>query len=365
MRILQISSAETFGGGERHFTDLCRGLMEAGNEVFAAVRTGNEWENEIEFLPASNVFHLSLANSLDLLSARRLSKIIRDNKIDIVHAHAARDYPVASVAVRLSPPVKLVLSRHVIFPMKNLHKLVLKNVDRVIAVSEPTATHLRKVFPPEKIAVISNGINIEKNGNDAAGKEFRFEHNIPYDVPLIGIVGELGEVKRQKDFLLAAEIIKKELSDAMFVSTGMDRAIGQPYRRDLKRLEKILGLQGSVVWLDWVNDMSPFYSALDLLVSASSTESFGLAISEAMGSGTAVVATRTEGASELIEDGVTGRLVPIGEPVETAKAVLELFENPELRSSIGDNARVYVVSNLGLDRMVSSIIELYNEILEF
>src|SRR5690606_27232423 len=54
LRILQISSARTFGGGERHFADLSRALQERGHKVFAAVRPTNEWRRHIDFLPDEN-----------------------------------------------------------------------------------------------------------------------------------------------------------------------------------------------------------------------------------------------------------------------------------------------------------------------
>src|SRR5688572_33408067 len=71
MRILHVSSARTFGGGERHFVDLTRGLTERGHEVFAALRPSCSWKNRLDFLPPERLYQVSIRNSFGVLSAMR------------------------------------------------------------------------------------------------------------------------------------------------------------------------------------------------------------------------------------------------------------------------------------------------------
>jgi len=92
VRILQISSAKTFGGGERHLIDLCRGLATRGHEIFVALRPTNEWQERFDFLPKGNFLHVSLRNSFGVLSAQKIAEYVGENKIEIVHAHLGRDY---------------------------------------------------------------------------------------------------------------------------------------------------------------------------------------------------------------------------------------------------------------------------------
>ena len=98
MRVLQISSAKTYGGGERHVIDLSRGLLERGHEVFAAVRPTCTWRKRLDFLPEEHVFEVSIRNSFGVLSAMRIAEFVRDNDIELIHAHVARDYVPASIA---------------------------------------------------------------------------------------------------------------------------------------------------------------------------------------------------------------------------------------------------------------------------
>lgn len=363
MRILQISSAKTYGGGERHFVDLCRELQARGHDVFTALRPTNIWQERLSFIPESNIFHVSIRNSFGILSANRIAGFVRDNNIEIIHAHVARDYIPASIACTLTKNTKFVLTRHVLFPLKPFNRFALKNLSRAIAVSSGVGTTLRKVFPSQKIAVIPNGIDIGGLSNadrQKFGEEFRFLHNIPFDVPLIGIIGELIVLKGQMDFVLAANEVAKKHPEARFVIVGKDNTVDKKFRRELKRLVKVFRLDEKFLWLDWVDDTAPLFAALDVFVSASHTESFGMAILEAMASGTPVVATNTEGAKELLPD--REMLVSVQDPIALAGKICELLDDPQKRRHFADNAKRSAGEKFSLSRMVDETEALYREL---
>src|SRR5213075_982059 len=106
-------------------------------------------------------------------------------------------------------------------------------------------------------------------------------------------------------------------------------------RRRLEKLVIDLGLKDCFYFLGWLDAAEKLLCALDVFVSASETESFGLAIVEAMAAGAAVVATETEGAKEVVEDQKTGILVPIGNVESIASAVNELLVDSERRRNLG------------------------------
>lgn len=366
MRILQINSAKNFGGGEKHFVDLCMGLFESGNEIFVALRKENNWQNKLDFLPDENIFYVPMRNSLDIFSAKTLAKIMRENKIEIIHAHLARDYPIASFANRLFPKTKVILTRHVLFPMKSIHKLTLGNVSKAIAVSNAVEANLEKIFSKQQIVCIPNGIKIEKFVNvnrEELRKEFRRQHNISPDAKLIGTVGELKKLKGQEDFVLAANEIVKKIANAHFIIVGKDNSYERSFQQELKHLIKVFGIEERFTFLNWVEDTAPLLSALDLFVSASHSESFGLAILEAMTSGTAIVSTRTKGAEELLKNDFSGKLVPVENPVELAIAVCEVLGKPEKVNLFGKNAQEFARENFSLDKMISETENLYERVL--
>ncbi|MGI8788682.1 MAG: glycosyltransferase family 4 protein [Pyrinomonadaceae bacterium] len=363
---MQISSAKTFGGGERHFVDLCRGLMRRGHAVFAALRPTNEWQKRLDFFPPENILHVSLRNSLGVLSAQRIAEFVRENEIEVIHAHAARDYIPASLACRLTKNSRFVLTRHVLFPLRPFHRLTLNNLSKAIAVSKAVEINLQKIFPKEKIRLISNGIDVDEARAENANRQklreaFRFEHDIPFDAFLIGIIGELKLLKGQRDFILAAQLIAKKYPDAHFAIVGRDNSFKRDFRRQLKRLVAVFRLENRFLWLDWVEDTSPLLVALDVFVSASHTESFGLAILEAMANGCAIVATETDGAKELL-DGKSGKFAAVENPVEIARAICEFIEDEKERESFGANAQTRARENFGLQRMIDETERVYREI---
>ena len=114
------------------------------------------------------------------------------------------------------------------------------------------------------------------------GRQFCEFHGIPLDVSLIGTLGELKPLKGQREFVLAAHEIAKVDPTCRFVIAGTDHSPDGKFRRELRRLVKVFGLEERFLWLDWLDDTGHFYSALESFVSPSRTESFGLAILEAM-----------------------------------------------------------------------------------
>ena len=368
MRILQISSAKNFGGGEKHLVDLCRALHLKGHEVFVALRKENEFEERLEFLPVENRLHVSLRNALDVLSARKIARFLRENKIDIVHAHLARDYPPASMAVRLYPDSKLIITRHVLFPMKGLHKLVLKNVSKAIAVSSAVESNLEKTFPKEKIIRVPNGVDMKKWAdidNEKLSAEYRFENDIPFDSVVIGAIGELKKLKGHEDFVDAAVQIAPKFPDVYFLVAGQDNSPEESFKQALTTMVREAGLEEKFRFIDWVEDVVPLLSATDIFVSPSHSESFGLAILEAMASGTAIVSTATAGAKELVNDGDIRVLSPIQDPVKLAENICGLLENDMLRANLGERNQHLAKENFSLEKMIEETESIYKDVLDY
>lgn len=361
MRVLQVSSASAFGGGERHLVDLARGLHARGHEVLAALRVGSPLRERLSFLPEQNLHALRLRNSLDIASGRRLARIARERGVDIIHAHVARDYAPAAFAARFAPASRLVITRHVLFPLSRVHWVALSNVARVIAVSEPVALALKsqKIFDRDKVRVVENGVDLARfdlaraeAGPDTPGRPFR-----------VGIVGELSVIKGQEDFVRAAALIRKDFGERVeFLIAGGDNSGGE-YRARVQRLVSDLGLVNHVRLLGRVEDVSSLFVKLDVLVSASHSESFGMAMAEAFACGVPVVATATAGARALIEDGVSGLLIPRGDVRAMAAAVTSLLSDEERRLALGAQARRSAREHFSVERMLDGTERVYEEVL--
>ena len=369
LKILQISSAQSLGGGERHLADLANGLAIRGHEVHAALRPNSPLTNELEKIPKENIATLSLRNALDAKSARDLSRLVRRNQIQIVHAHMARDYPPAAYAVRINKDAQLIVTRHVLFPLNRLHRITLSKAARIIAVSQAVAFQLREdgTVPAGKINVVQNGIDGERFKRARAKfsrQQFLRNWELPEDSLLIGTVGELTPLKGQEEFVRAAARIIKHYPNAYFIIAGIGSSRENKYRALLEHQIKKLNLTERVRLVGWFEDIAQLYCALDVFVSASQTESFGLAIAEAMASNTAVVATETAGAREIIRSGETGLLVPVGDIDKLAEAVLILLKEKEKRIVMGAAAQHAVSAQFSLKRMIDETEQIYTDVLK-
>ena len=112
----------------------------------------------------------------------------------------------------------------------------------------------------------------------------------------------------------------------------------------------------------WRDDIPSMLSSLTLFVSAARSEPFGLSIVEAMAAGLPIVATASEGASEIIEDGASGKLVPVDDAESLAKAINDLLDDPLERSRLGHNASL-AAQRFSLARMASDTEQVYREVL--
>jgi glycosyltransferase involved in cell wall biosynthesis len=214
------------------------------------------------------------------------------------------------------------------------------------------------------VRVIPNGLDTQiVDAEDTARlrTEFRSSHSIPNDAPVVGTLGELKELKGQREFVLAAAEIVKKVPDCRFVIVGLDNTMDKRFRRDLKRLAQVSGIEDQILWLDWLEDTAPFYAAIDVFVSPSHSESFGLAILEAMGNGKAIVSTATDGAQQLLRD--CGTLVGVNDVVGMADAILRLLADPDVLGSFGRSAKKIAAERYSLDRMIAATEKLYSELL--
>jgi glycosyltransferase involved in cell wall biosynthesis len=369
LRILQISSAQSLGGGERHLSDLAHGLIDRGHEVFVALRPHTALTDELGGVSKESITTLPLRNSLDVNSARQLAKLVRKNDIQIVHAHMARDYPLAAYAAGRNPKARLILTRHVLFPLNRLHRITLAKASRIIAVSQAVASQLRsnQVAAAEKITVVLNGINASRFA--LARKQFDRQAflqrwRLPEQCMLVGTVGELTPLKGQQDFLRAAAQIAKQIPGCNFVIAGIDHSPDGRNEAQIERLIDELELRERVRRVKWLDDLAQLYCAFDVFVSASHTESFGLVIVEAMASRTAVVATATEGALEIIRAGETGLLTSIGKPNELAAEIQLLLKDNTTRLRLAEAAQQDVAEKFSVERMVEETEKIYQESLQ-
>ncbi|MDQ4123602.1 MAG: glycosyltransferase family 4 protein [Acidobacteriota bacterium] len=355
MRILQICSAKTIGGGERHVADLSNLLSSLGFEVFVAL-THNSPLRNLLLLPPENFIVTRLRNAIDIFSAQKLAKFVSEKKIEIIHAHTGRDYLPAAICSALSGK-PFVLTRHVLFPMKRMNSFFLRRTSGVIAVSNAVSRSLleQKIFPADKIKIVHNGIDTKRfvpAAQKVASKTFR-----------IGTIGELSAIKGHEIFITAAAKVLRHNPKVEFEIVGEDKTPEKKTQTELEKIIKKFNLEDSVKLHGWIDDVVPFLHSLDAFVSASRFDAFGLAICEAMACSIPVIASDTEAAREIIEHGETGLLFSVNKADVLADKILDLIKNPAHGARLGIAARARIESEFSLEKMAARTVEFYKEAL--
>jgi len=362
MRIVQICSARDLGGGEKHLADLANALATRGHDVYAIVVPRSPLCGELSALPKQNIVELPMRNSLNLISVFKLARFLRERRIEIIHAHVARDYPLAALAASRANGTQLVLTRHVLFQLHKTHRLTLRNVARVIAVSRAVFDSLRaqRVFDRSKLTVVYNGIDVDR----FAGTRKEMADKRPDSRFRVGMIGHIAPIKGHKEFLRAAAIVCQRRDDVDFVIVGEDKSYKGENRRRIEKLIAELKIGPRVKLVGWTNDVAKMLGGFDLFVSPARAEPFGLTIVEAMAAGVPVLATMSEGACEIIDPDQTGRLVPLRDVDALAGAIDELLSDPHECQRLSANAQRAVRERFSLARMVDETEDVYLQVLE-
>jgi glycosyltransferase involved in cell wall biosynthesis len=322
--------------------------------MFLAMRPGAPLRSLLPEIDASSILETRMLNAADVLSSSQIAEFAKTNNVEIIHAHVARDYTITALAARLAGK-PFVLTRHVLFPMKRLHRFVLGRVGAIIAPSTAVFDGVRRegVLPADRVTLIHNGVDI----NFFAPRPRR-----PRSTLTIGTIGHLGKLKGHDIFIRAAAISAKQDPDLKFIITGEDKNRTGQSRDALARLIDQLGMQDRIKLAGWAHDIRVTLKETDIFVSAARTEPFGLSIAEAMATSVPVIATASEGASEIIVDGESGIIVPLEDPASLAGAILRLAADEVLRERIGKGGRERIVEHFSLDQMVGRTEALYERV---
>lgn len=368
MKILQVCSAESLGGGERHVIDLTRALIERGHDLHLAVRPNSPLREELPH--AAITWHeLSLRNALDVLSAGALNSIIRQHKIEVIHAHVARDYTFSGIAVRMAhragQKVRFFITRHHFNPIKSnpIYAWTIGEARALIAVSSSVAETLIESFPQyaDRVVVVPNWIDAQGRGllsRNAAREAFGLKRRWA-----IAIVGQLTPLKRQDLFLRAAARLIKERhwTDVDFLVVGQPGAKEDDvvYANELCESVNAAGVAENIRFTGFVNELPAKMAAFDIVVVPSQNEAFSLALVEAMAAGCAVIASRVGGMAEIVEHEVTGLFLEREDESALIAAMSRLLTDNQLRQRLGGLAQASVIERFDRENVITRLERLY------
>ncbi len=323
LRVVLANFHMGWGGQAAYVLNLARGLAAEGHAVAVASPPGSELEGRTREAGVNAFSGCRFRRGFRPLSfwkdVRALGRFCREFKAQIVHTHGSQDCWRAALAA-LPAGCRHVRTKHNSYPVANHFAnrwLYRRGIDRLVAVAAALKPLVGKILPPEAIDVLHAPV-ADRFFDPPGGEAFREEMKIGAEVPLIGVVARLVPDKGQADVLRALVEVREKCPGAVAVFAGD----GSEYHR-LIEMSKELGVAEAARFLGPRSDVLEITAALDAAVLASTDcDASSTVIKEALAAGCPVVATEIGGIREIVEDGVTGRIVPPGEPETLAAAIV-------------------------------------------
>jgi glycosyltransferase involved in cell wall biosynthesis len=357
---LHIDTARTWRGGQNQVLVTVLGLRALGHRTVLVAHSAGELRQRakegLELVP------LAPRTEMDLGAAWRLSRVIKQLRPDIVHAHDPHGVAMAALALSMStqlakPP--LIASRRVDFRLRGsaLSRWKYRQVDCFICASRAIRTLLVSAGVPEaRVVTVHEGIDLERVAA-APPANLHEELWLPHDAPIVGNVAALVPHKGQRHLVEAAALVVRQVPDARFVIAGEGEL-----RESLERHIKEHHLEKHVLLAGFRPDVLSVHKAFDVFVMSSVTEGLGTSLLDAMAAGKPIVATRTGGIPEVVVDEETGILVPPRDHQAMADAIVRLLNDAALRERMGQAGLERACQKFSAERMVQNTLRVYQRV---
>jgi glycosyltransferase involved in cell wall biosynthesis len=378
MRVTHIITRLVVGGAQENTVAAVLGLRQKpGVEVqlISGPTTGPEGSLESEFAGMPEILTRvpELVRPIhplkDWLALRRLEKILREQKPDIVHTHSGKAGILGRLAAaRAGVPVIL---HHIHGPSFGPFQGMLANwiftaaeryaagVTTHFVCSAQAMTRLylaAGIGRPEMFTRIFSGFPVEPFANAANAPALRSQLGLAPDAFVIGKIARLAPLKGHEDLFTAFQKLLPQFSRARLLLVGDGRL-----RTQLEARARTLGLADKVVFTGLVppGEVPRYVGIMDCLAHLSAREALSRALPQALAAGKPVVSYDFDGADEICLDGETGFLVRTGDIATVTQRLLQLANDAPLREQLGRRGRQFVRENFAVEQMVDSLYTLY------
>lgn len=300
---------------------------------------------------------IKMRGEMDFLAAWKIGRLLRLNKYDIMHAHTAHAHFIGLLSRIFGKVKAMVVSRRVDFPIKSRFKYNTFDV-HYIAVSEA----IKRVMVDggvvsQKINVVRSCIDLSKFDTTVVS-DIRAEFGIKKDVILIGNIAHMADHKGQIYLVRAADIVRKKYPNVRFIIVGDGEL-----RDNLESEAQKLGFNKALIFTGFRKDIVDFLAAFDIFAFPSYLEGLGTSLLDAMAMRKPIVSTVAGGIPEVVQDGMSGILVPPKDTESFASALIRLIEDSELRARYGNAGRRIVEERFTVEKVVEGTLAVYQRIL--
>ena len=365
--ILYLShTGSAIGGGENRLLDLVKNLDRNSYNPIIVCPDSGEFSHILEKLGIPvYICHLpgwrkAVSYPFRFLAASRLSKIARKHHIHLVHTS---DLWLNYYAWRVGKSLGIPAISHVrnVLKPEHVQKHLFHKLHRIIAISRRTKEPLvLGGIPSENIEAIYNGIDLAKFSMDSTNGSNVLRRDYPLNGHLVGLIGRFEPFKRQREFVHVIAEVLRTRQDVSFLIVG-EPADGQSaYFREVQKDVEKYGVAENVVFTGYRRDMPEVLASLDLLV----TLSAGGVVIEAMASGLPVIGTDLGSASETIDNGVTGMLLPQNDIHAVSEAIVHLLDDRQMRDEMGKAGRKRVEKLFDIRKNIKLVEAVYEDLLK-
>ncbi len=372
VRLLKFVAAFGSGGTERQFTNLALGLDRTRFDLqFGCLRSWGQLKDEIDAADIAVAEYpiRSFYQPASYVQQLRFARDLRRAGVHIVHAYNFYANVFAVPAARLAGvPVVIASIRdmgvYLDAAQRHVQRMACQLADRILVNADAVKRWLvSDGYDEDKIVVIGNGIDLRQFSVTMPQADLRGDLGMAPGTPVVLLVSRLVPRKGVEHFLDAAARIVPQMPHVRFVIVG-GQGPDTTYRAAMERYAARVGVARHVVFTGPRRDIPSLMAQATVSVLPSLSEGLSNVLLESMAVGAPVVATRVGGVPEVIEDGVSGLLVPPGHPVALAGAIRRVLEQPGLAARLGATGQQLVLARFSLDRMVSATQQQYASLLE-
>ena len=367
LRVLLTNSTDIYGGGEFYVLELAKSLRERHHDVLVVCKPGNLLSKKCRDagVPVHTIDFPAQGRLLSHIL--KLREVIRRHRSQIVHTNSNYDRTAGAFAARITGAVHItnVHSFHSLRynPTHALRNALATDHYIVDGVCVKNLLVQKDGIAPKDISVVYLGVDPGTMRRDEALRAaIRKEFGIRETEIVIGNVARLVPFKGHEYLLRAFAEVQRENQETRLLLVGDGELSGR-----LADLAGNLGLTGRVVFAGFRDDLPAVYSAMDVYAHSSvegGGETFPFAVLQALSQELPVVATRVGDVAEMVQEGVSGFLVPDMDPALLAQKLSLLCRDPALRLSMARQGRELLLSRFTTTLMVDAVENLYSSILK-
>ena len=356
MKIAHLASWLFWRGAEQQVLYLAQFLQTQGyDSVVVGPARGVLYQRAGE--AGVSVMALNMRHDLDLAAAWRLGSWLRRQRIDILHMHDPHAHSIGLLACLMAPSVRKVVARRIDRrPRRNLlshYKYTVPDIQYVTVSEAVRNVMLDSGIAADTMRTVYSGVDL---GRVDAVQETTSV--FPAGSRVIGTVGHLDGYKGHQYLLQAMHHVRRAEPGACLVIVGEGKL-----RADLEAEATALGLRDAVCFTGFRRDALALIRGFEIFAFPSTLEALGTSVLDAMALRKPVVATRTGGIPESVQDGITGLLVPPGDARALAEALCTILRQPERGRAFGEAGRRRVEQFFTVERMGAATLEVYHDVL--